>query len=105
MQAYRPDLPSSSNFALQSVDNGQNSQDISEASQEGNLDIQYTIGLASTIPVTFLSVGPSEWASKNDFATSLLDEANYLLSLDHPPYVLTTSYGFDEVNITQPMAE
>lgn len=101
----RPDLPHSTNFSTQSVDGGVNSQTVSEASSEGSLDIQYTVGLASGVPVTFLTVGPNEWEGEVAYATSMLDEANYLLGLDNPPHVLTTSYSFDEVNITQSMAQ
>ena len=34
-----------------------------------------------------------------------LDEANLLLGLDHPPEVLTTSYGFQESTLTPELTE
>ena len=34
-----------------------------------------------------------------------LDEINYLLSLEHPPQVLTTSYGFTESSLSFALTE
>lgn len=57
------------------------------------LDIQYTVGLATKVPVDYVMVG-LKW--KDDGLNGFLDEVNYLLSLDKPPQVLTTSYGYSE---------
>lgn len=62
-----------------------------------NLDVQYAIGLATGVPVTFLSVG-------GEFDDALLDTANYLLSLESPPPVVATSYGDNENAISQKLA-
>ncbi|KAJ7221468.1 subtilisin-like protein [Mycena pura] len=92
LKALRPDMPSSTSFALTSVDNGTNSQSLSQAGIEANLDIQYTVGLATGVPVTFVSVGTrSQDGADNGF----LDIINALLGETAPPQVLTTSYGFN----------
>jgi tripeptidyl-peptidase-1 len=60
-----------------------------------NLDIQYTVGVAQGVPVTFFSVG----ADNKDDWSGFLDLINYILAMEAPPQVITTSYGFDEVGI------
>lgn len=57
-----------------------------------NLDIQYTVGIASGVPTTFISVGENN----SDGLDGFLDIINSLLGETSPPNVLTTSYGFDE---------
>ena len=58
-----------------------------------NLDIQYTVGVATNVPTTFISVG--EQNQDGDLG-GFLDIINFLLKQDNPPLVLTTSFGFDE---------
>ena len=58
-----------------------------------NLDIQYTVGLASNVPTTFISVG--EDSNDGDLG-GFLDIINFLLGESAPPQVLTTSYGENE---------
>jgi tripeptidyl-peptidase-1 len=48
---------SSTTFRLQTLDGGINPQNASVAGLEASLDIQYTVGLATNVPVTFLSIG------------------------------------------------
>jgi hypothetical protein len=55
---------------------------------------QYTVGLATGVPVEFLVVGG------DDFTQGLLDTTTYLASAPNPPSVLTTSYGDDEDNFS-----
>ena len=60
------------------------------------LDIQYTVGLATDVPVDYIMVG----VEVNDGALDgYLDEIEYLLALERPPQVLTTSYGFAEASL------
>lgn len=61
------------------------------------LDTQYTVGLATDVPVTFISVG-------GDFLDALLDTANYVIGEDSPPQVLSTSYGDNENDVSQKLA-
>ncbi|OSD03928.1 family S53 protease [Trametes coccinea BRFM310] len=98
---FRPDLPASTTFTLQTLDGGQNPQNPSEAGVEANLDIQYTVGVASEVPTVFISVG-------NDFndgaLEGFLDIINFLLGENAPPQVLTTSYGQNENTISRNLA-
>ncbi|KAI0055948.1 family S53 protease [Artomyces pyxidatus] len=105
LEAFRPDLPPADTFAFESVDGGQNSQNISQAGVEADFDIQYSIGLASGVPVTFISVGPANSSESNaDFVASLQDIMLFLLGQKSPPNVLTTSYGLNEADVSQPLA-
>ena len=67
-----------------------------------NLDIQYTVGLATDVPVDYIMVG----VEVNDGALDgYLDEIEYLLALERPPQVLTTSYGFAEASLPFDLTE
>ena len=55
-----------------------------------NLDIQYTVGLATHVPTTFVAVGKDNHDDLGGFI-DLLDGI-----INDPPLVITTSYGFDE---------
>ncbi|KAJ7700763.1 subtilisin-like protein [Mycena rosella] len=90
--AQRPDMASTTSFALTSVDGGTNSQTRSQAGVEANLDIMYTVGLATGVPVTFVSVGET---TKDGADDGFLDIITALIAEAAPPQVLTTSYGFD----------
>lgn len=57
---------------------------------EQSADIQYTVGVATNVPVTYVSVGGGSSLSDN------LAMINFLIELDEAPLVLTTSYGFQE---------
>ncbi|KII88053.1 hypothetical protein PLICRDRAFT_176797 [Plicaturopsis crispa FD-325 SS-3] len=82
----RTDVPSNTSFALQTLEGGSNPQSATPGF-EANLDIQYTVGVATGVPVIFMSVGEEY----NDGALEgLLDTANALLSKDTLPQVLTT---------------
>ncbi|KAJ7700742.1 subtilisin-like protein [Mycena rosella] len=92
LKALRPDMPSTTSFTLTSVDGGTNSQTLSQAGIEADLDIQYTVGLATGVPVTFVSVGERTQDGADE---GFLDIINALIAEAAPPQVLTTSYGFD----------
>ncbi|KAK7024068.1 subtilisin-like protein [Favolaschia claudopus] len=92
LSALRPDMPSSTSFSLTSVDGGTNSQTQSQAGIEADLDIQYTVGLATGVPVTFVSVGTRTQDGADE---GFLDIINAMLAESAPPQVLTTSYGFN----------
>ncbi|KAI0823314.1 family S53 protease [Trametes gibbosa] len=101
LSTFRPDLPATTTFTLQTLDGGQNPQAASEAGVEANLDIQYTIGVATKVPTTFISVGEQF----NDGALEgFLDIINFLLGESAPPQVLTTSYGQNENTISRALA-
>ncbi|KAJ7876589.1 subtilisin-like protein [Mycena leptocephala] len=99
---FRPDVSPDTTFTLQTIDNGTNSQVPDDAGSEANLDIQYTIGLATGIPVNFLSVGGG--TSNADLFPEMLDTITFLQGLETPPTVITTSYGDNEENFGQTLA-
>jgi hypothetical protein len=60
--------------------------------------IQRNLGIATKVPIQFLSVGG------NNFATSLLDTTTFLDGVASPPTVMTTSYGSTESSFGSAMA-
>lgn len=100
LHEFRPDLPGQQ-FALQTLDGGRNPQKGSQAGIEANLDIQYAVGIASGVPVTFISVGEQ---NHDGALGGFLDIINALLNENHPPQVLSTSYGEDEPDISPALA-
>ncbi|KAJ7457652.1 peptidase S8/S53 domain-containing protein [Mycena galericulata] len=96
---FRTDIPSTTTFALRTFDGGLNTQGTADAGIEANLawpDIQYTVGLATDVPITFSGIfifGP--YAMQG-----FLDIINNLSELATVPQVLTTSYGEDETDQT-----
>lgn len=102
LKSLRPDLSSSTTFTLATLDGGENPQTSSEAGVEANLDIQYTIGVASGVPTTFISVGEN---FQDGALEGFLDIINFLLAESNPPHVLTTSYGQNENTISRTLAK
>ncbi|KAJ6577615.1 Pro-kumamolisin, activation domain-containing protein [Mycena capillaripes] len=66
-----------------------------------NLDIQYTVGVATGVTAFFVSVGND--CEDGDLG-GFLDIINFLSSEDTVPQVLTTSYGDSEAAISKPHA-
>ncbi|KAJ7268464.1 subtilisin-like protein [Mycena rebaudengoi] len=94
----RPDMDPSTTFTLLTTDSGQNPQIPVDAGFEANLDIEYTGGIATGVPLQFLSpVG-------FDFATALLDTTTFLDGIENLPSVMTTSYGHLESDIGASLA-
>lgn len=105
---------------MQTLDGGSNSQIILFAGVEAvrvssplrslirecslcqDLDIQYTVGVATNVPTTFISVGNS---FQDGDLSGFLDIINFLLAEDAPPQVLTTSYGADEEDISPALSQ
>ncbi|KAL0581431.1 hypothetical protein V5O48_000585 [Marasmius crinis-equi] len=100
LSLLRPDVSSDTSFEVQSVDGGVNTQDASNAGIEANLDIQYTVGIATGVPVTFITVGDDN----QDGVSGFLDVIDVLVAEDNPPAVLSTSYGFDESDLGPELA-
>ncbi|KIK70213.1 hypothetical protein GYMLUDRAFT_152126 [Collybiopsis luxurians FD-317 M1] len=100
LTSLRPDISSSTTFTVQDLDGGSDPQSARDAGIEANLDVQYTIGVATGVPVTFISVGENN----ADGVDGFLDILNNLNAQSAPPHVLTTSYGFDEPDLTSTLA-
>ncbi|KAJ3553439.1 hypothetical protein NM688_g3616 [Phlebia brevispora] len=93
LQHYRPDIvaPAAKRFNFQSINDGLNHQILGLAGDEANLDIQYTVGIATGVPTTFYSVGPN---SPNKWFEDLV---NYFIDQPNVPLVLTSSYnGYED---------
>ncbi|KAJ6554764.1 hypothetical protein B0H19DRAFT_1263069 [Mycena capillaripes] len=89
LETYRPDINANTTFDVLSVDEGINNQLPGGAGQDGNSIIQYAIALATGVPVTFISTG----TLPNDLIAEMLDQANFLLSLEQPPQtILNTAF-------------
>ncbi|KAF9077839.1 subtilisin-like protein [Rhodocollybia butyracea] len=95
LKFFRPDIPSTTTFGTELLDDATNSQDLADAGLEA-----YTIGLANGIPTTFLDVGNVNLDGFGGF----LDIINALLAERNPPLVLTTSYGGDESGLSERLA-
>ncbi|KAH9972912.1 family S53 protease-like protein [Russula compacta] len=101
LSTFRPDLPSTNTFTLQTIDGGKNPQSPDEAGLIAGLGVQYTIGIASGVSTFFISVG----SNNHDGLEGFLDIVNSLLGEAAPPTVLTTSFGFDESSISPALAK
>ena len=113
-KSFAPYL-SGKNFSSIFINGGQNQQnDTTQDGKEAALDIQYTLALAPSVPVTYYSTGgrgplvpeldqPSSSAVTNE---PYLEQLHYLVDLpdDELPTVLTTSYGEDEQSLPRDYA-
>ncbi|KAJ7028409.1 family S53 protease [Mycena alexandri] len=88
-------------FTTLELDGGKNTQTASKAGVEANLDIQYTIGIATNVPVSFVSVGDN---FQDGDLGGFLDIVNFLSAQDSIPQVMTTSYGENETDMTKALA-
>ncbi|KAF9058531.1 family S53 protease-like protein [Rhodocollybia butyracea] len=100
LTTFATDVASTTTWNLQTLDDGSDPQSAGDAGLEANLDTQYTIGVANGVPVIFISVGENNPDGMDGF----LDIMNNINGQTSPPHVLTTSYGFDEPDITATQA-
>ncbi|CAK5263983.1 unnamed protein product [Mycena citricolor] len=91
LKERRPDMNPNTTFGFISVDGGLDDQTNDVAGVEGNLDIQYTVGIATDVPINFVSVGTT---TADGVYEGFLDVINSQLNLTAPSQVMTTSYGF-----------
>ncbi|KAJ7121457.1 family S53 protease-like protein [Mycena epipterygia] len=103
LNLLRPDMPPNTTFNFLSLNNGTDAQGPHEAGGgEANLDIQYTVGIATGVPVQFLAVGGGE--TEADVASAFVDTTTFLDGVRNPPSVMTTSYGFNEPDVGSSLA-
>jgi tripeptidyl-peptidase I len=103
-------------FDVVSISGGLNTQNVSNAidTGEANLDMQYGLAISYNTPVTYYTTGglgflvpdldqPTPASNQNE---PYLDQLLYLLSLSDEklPKVLTTSYGEDEQSVPEEYA-
>ncbi|PIL25326.1 hypothetical protein GSI_13215 [Ganoderma sinense ZZ0214-1] len=89
LEQFRPDIKNGTYTSLSVA----GSSDTGIPTNEGNCDTQYTVGLATNVSVTYAIAGSM---SNGVTFGDLLNTVVYLLELDEPPLVVTTSYVFDE---------
>ncbi|KAJ7330306.1 subtilisin-like protein [Mycena albidolilacea] len=94
LNEFRPDIAGNT-FSVALLNGAQNLQDNS-GGLEGQIDIQYTVGVAGNVPTTYVLD-----EAAGDAATSYMDTINWLLSQEDPPTVFTTSYANEESDLTQ----
>ncbi|KAJ7696989.1 subtilisin-like protein [Mycena rosella] len=103
LETFRPDMSPNTTFELISVDGGINNQ-LPAGSGIAALclapDIQYTVGLATGVSVTFISTG----TIPNDFYTEMLDQAHNLLSMTNPPQTVLNTWGSLESQVSPQIA-
>lgn len=85
-QTFRPDIPATFDFTVQSVDGGTNPQN--QVSSLPVVDIEYIGSVATNVPITFFMVGPDNV----DGLSGHIDLLNTLLQQEVPPTVLSTSF-------------
>ncbi|KAJ6534138.1 family S53 protease-like protein [Mycena capillaripes] len=102
LKLFRPDIPPTTTFAVLTTNNGTNPQGPDEAGIEADGDVELTVGIATGVPVQFLSVGGAD--SDSDLSMSLVATTTFLDGVRNPPSVMTTSYGDIEVNFGTSMA-
>ncbi|KAJ7117680.1 family S53 protease [Mycena epipterygia] len=100
LKSFRTDVSSSTTFTTQTLDGGVNTQSAADAGVEA-LDIQYTVGVATGVPIVFVSAGEN---SQDGDLGGFLDMVNFLSAEDNIPQVLTTSYGENESDLSPALA-
>ncbi|KAJ7202253.1 peptidase S8/S53 domain-containing protein [Mycena haematopus] len=95
LNEFRPDIAGNT-FNVALLNGAQNLQDNS-GGLEGQIDIQYTVGVAGDVPTTYVL----DENDNGDAATSYMATINWLLSQEDPPTVFTTSYANEEADLTQ----
>ncbi|KAK7053675.1 family S53 protease-like protein [Favolaschia claudopus] len=109
LKEFRPDVLPDTTYDLIRIANATDDPpppELAVAQVEANLDIQWTVGIATGVPAQFLSVGmPSDDDSDGDYlATSFIETNMYLEGLDNPPSVVTTSEAPVESHFSPSMA-
>ncbi|KAJ6565665.1 family S53 protease [Mycena sp. CBHHK59/15] len=97
LNEFRPDIAGNT-FSVTLLNGAQNLQDNS-GGLEGQIDIQYTVGVAGNVHTTYLMD-----QANGDAAISYMDTINWILSQEDPPTVFTTSYANEEAELTQSAA-
>ncbi|KAJ7023906.1 family S53 protease [Mycena alexandri] len=104
LKTFRPDIDRNTTFSLISVDNGINNQLPAGVGIGADINTQYAVGLATGVPVAFISTGTGSTGTIDVFS-GLLDQSNYLLSLPQPPQTVVLGYSVFETDMPPQLAE
>jgi tripeptidyl-peptidase-1 len=99
-----------SSFTFQSVNGGTNPQNLSQAGDEADLDVQFAFGLSHPIPATFFSTPGSppftpDLKTPTNTNEPYTDWLDFILAQDKPPLTISTSYGDDEQTVPESFAK
>ncbi|PCH42074.1 tripeptidyl peptidase A [Wolfiporia cocos MD-104 SS10] len=99
-----------STFEVIYINGGENSQNLSDAGIEADLDTQYAFGLTYPTPRTFYTTGGSPPYIPDDHTPENSNEpyANwleYIMNVENPPQTISTSYGDDEQTVPESYAK
>ncbi|KAJ6527418.1 family S53 protease [Mycena capillaripes] len=101
LETYRPDMNPNTTFDLITLDGGINNQLPADVGIFEGADIQYAIGLTTGVAVTFISTG----TLPNDVFTEMLDQAQFLVSMESPPHTIVNgNQGALETQISSQFA-
>lgn len=110
LDMWVPDQVNKTDFDVELVGDGAvNSQNLSEAGYEANLDVQWAATLAFPLQPTFYSTnGTGHWIEDVNLPTNNNEPydvlLSHLLSQEAVPGVLSTSYGEDEQSVPRGFA-
>ncbi|KAF9478384.1 tripeptidyl peptidase A [Pholiota conissans] len=98
-----------STFKFESVVGGLNTQNLSQAGDEANLDVQFAFGISNPVPATFFSTAGRPPFNPDVRTTTNTNEPysdwlDFILKQENPPHVISTSYGDDEQTVPQSFA-
>jgi tripeptidyl-peptidase-1 len=98
---FRPEVSSNVSFSLVTIDGGLNNQLPMSADPVVGPMMWVAASTAYGVPLTFMSVGTD---TTDDPVTWLIDQANYLLSLEKPPQVVVIPVELFESRIPKEIA-
>ncbi|EJD48553.1 tripeptidyl peptidase A [Auricularia subglabra TFB-10046 SS5] len=108
---FKSQKPAGANFTFETIliNNGTNPQDPSQAGGEASLDVQFAFGLAFPTAATFFSTGGRppfipDLGTPRNTNEPYLDWVEFVLGLDSPPLVISTSYGEEEQTVPESYA-
>ena len=120
LEAYRPEMAAAAyqytqvSIAGGDIDNGTNTADQApDTGFEGNLDVQYMLGIGYPTPLTTYSTGGRNPTFMPDALTTTNSDEPYLVFANYItgqpksaiPQVISTSYGDDEQTVSKSYAE
>ncbi|KAJ3984233.1 tripeptidyl peptidase A [Lentinula detonsa] len=96
----------SPSFDVVLINGGMNNQSIQQAGDEANLDVQFALGTSYPTPGIFYSTGGKPPFKSDSNTESNTNEPyakwlDYILSQDHPPPTISTSYGDHEQTVPE----
>ncbi|VDB96160.1 unnamed protein product [Peniophora sp. CBMAI 1063] len=102
LEEFRPDVDPETSYTVKGIAGAFDPQGIDYAGVEADLDVEYAIGLATDIPLDFVSVG---FGVYNDGAGGFYATAQILAAHSDTSHVVTTSYGGNEDELTIEVAQ